>query len=74
MAVLRFRLAIDAEQMLAIYQGQANRIYVVTEQGTSLSLPAGSFRRFTEHRGLYGRFEIEIDENGKCLRLDRLSF
>lgn len=74
MAIFRFRLAIEAQQVMAIYRGQADRIYVVSEQGTSLSLPAGSFRRFVETRGLYGRFEIEIDDQGKCIHIERLSF
>lgn len=63
-------IALPAERLLAVYQGQVNRILVRSRDGIRVSLPAHHLRPFTTTVGVYGSFEMEFSEDGKltCLR------
>lgn len=65
-------IALPAERLLAVYQGQANRILVRSRDGTRVSLPAHHLRPFTTTTGVYGSFEMEFSDEGKLIRLRRL--
>ena len=65
-------IALPAERLLAVYQGQANRILVRSRDGTRVSLPAHHLRPFTTAAGVFGSFEMEFTDEGKLIRLRRL--
>lgn len=65
-------IALPAERLLAVYQGQANRILVRSREGTRVSLPAHHLRPFTTTAGIFGSFEMEFSDDGKLICLRRL--
>ncbi|MBE7926667.1 DUF2835 domain-containing protein [Pseudomonas saudiphocaensis] len=65
-------IALPAERLLAVYQGQANRVLVRSRDGTRVSLPAHHLRPFTTTAGVFGSFELEFSAEGKLIRLRRL--
>ncbi|PCI75008.1 MAG: topoisomerase II [SAR86 cluster bacterium] len=64
---IRFRLAIPAEKYLAYYQGNAKDIAVHSEDNRNVRFPASAIRQFLTHDGIFGRFEIQFDENNKLI-------
>ncbi|MCP4433557.1 MAG: DUF2835 domain-containing protein [Gammaproteobacteria bacterium] len=64
-----FNINLSADKTHRIYQGQARYILVYTDNGTSLQLPAINFQRYVTEQGIQGRFEVEIDDRNKIIRL-----
>lgn len=64
-----FNLALSADKVQAIYQGQARYILVESDDGVKLQLPAVNFRSFVTEDGINGRFAISIDANNKIQAL-----
>ena len=64
-----FDMALSAQQMMSIYEGQARFILVESLQGSKLQLPAANFRAYVRADGITGRFSVEIDHNNKILAL-----
>ncbi|MCP4387601.1 MAG: DUF2835 domain-containing protein [Gammaproteobacteria bacterium] len=67
-----FNLALSAQKVQAIYQGQARYIQVESDNGLKLQLPAANFRGFVTEDGINGRFAISIDANNKIQVLHRI--
>lgn len=65
-------IAISAERLLAVYQGQANRILLRSRDGRRVNLPAHHLRPFLAHEGVYGAFVLEFNSRGELLSLQRL--
>lgn len=65
-------IALSAQRLLAVYQGQANRVLLVSRDGRRVSLPAHHLRPFLDHQGVYGTFELEFSPAGELLELRRL--
>ncbi|UTW07419.1 DUF2835 domain-containing protein [Pseudomonas benzenivorans] len=65
-------IALSAERLRAVYQGQANRILLSSRDGRRVSLPAHHIRPFLTHEGVYGSFELEFSPKGQLLSLRRL--
>ncbi len=61
MPTLVLDIALPAERLLAVYQGQANRILVRSREGKRVSLPAQHLRPF-----------LHFAEQGQLLGLRRL--
>ncbi|MFC3914067.1 DUF2835 family protein [Pseudaeromonas sharmana] len=72
MRIYTFRLHFSAEQVLAIYRGDAQRVSVLSEQGLRIELQAQHLRRFIGHSGLHGRFRLRTDDNHRFLDLERI--
>lgn len=72
MRIYTFRLHFSAEQLLAIYRGDAQRVSVLSEQGLRVELQAQHLRRFIGHSGLHGRFRLRTDDNHRFLDLERI--
>lgn len=70
---LRFRLALSSEKYLAYYQGAAKNIVARTEDGRNIQFPANAIRRFLQHEGIYGLFEISFNEKNKLLGINRIA-
>ncbi|AJE15592.1 MULTISPECIES: DUF2835 domain-containing protein [Stutzerimonas] len=72
MPTLVLDIALPAERLLAVYQGQANRILVRSREGKRVSLPAQHLRPFLTREGVFGSFELHFAEQGQLLGLRRL--
>lgn len=72
MEVFYFALAIPRTHLLAYYQGHAQHILTVTDDGRRLQLPARTLRPFVTHAGLFGRFRAVVDSERRLLRLERV--
>ncbi|MEH6491283.1 DUF2835 domain-containing protein [Halopseudomonas sp.] len=66
-------LALPAERYLAWYQGRAERVLMYSRDGRRVSLPAHHLRPFLTHAGVYGSFRMSFTDEGKLLKLERLS-
>ncbi len=69
---VRFRLAIDAEQFLAYYQGAAKNVIVTAEDGRRIQFPADRLRRHVTAEGVFGRFELQFDERHRLIDLRKI--
>ena len=72
MASLVLDIALSAERLRVLYQGQANRIQALSRDGRRVSIPAHHFRPFLTHDGIYGSFELQFNDEGELLSLRRL--
>lgn len=69
---IRFHLAIPAEKYLAYYQGKARDIVVRSEDNRNIKFPASAIRSFLTHDGIYGLFEVQLDENNKLIGIEQI--
>lgn len=67
-----FRLAMPAEQVLAIYKG-VGKVLVQTETGLRVQINASHLRRFTTRDGIYGRFRMLVDDHNRMLAIEKIS-
>lgn len=65
MKVHRVSLSIPAERYVALYAGKVTSVRAVTEEGLRVQFPGKVLNRFVTHEGLYGRFELKIDNNNR---------
>lgn len=72
MKKLHLDIALSADEFLRVYQGTANRVLLRSREGKTVSLPAGRLQPFLTHEGIYGRFELNFDAQGKFISLRRL--
>ncbi|MBV7314612.1 DUF2835 domain-containing protein [Shewanella sp. NIFS-20-20] len=70
--VFRFSIQLNYGEFLPYYQGEINRVEVRSHQGQVLWVHARHLRRFLTSNGIRGTFEIQIDENGRLLSLNKL--
>ena len=66
---IRFRLAISVEEYLAYYQGRAQVVVARSEDNRTIRFPASAIRKFVTRDGIFGRFEISLDENNKLIAI-----
>lgn len=69
----RFRLLLSAEQVLSFYRGHITAVVVQADNGLRVQLDLRHFRRYFQHSGLDGRFELFTDENGKFKALQKIN-
>lgn len=69
----RFRLLLSAEQVLSYYHGHITAVVVQADNGLRVQLDLRHFRRYFQHSGLDGRFELFTDENGKFKALRKIN-
>ncbi len=67
-----FNMALSAQEIRSIYEGQARYILVDSDTGLKLQLPAVNFRNFVTTDGIHGRFSVTIDANNKIQELRKL--
>ncbi|WP_417349881.1 DUF2835 domain-containing protein [Ferrimonas sp.] len=68
-----FDLAIGWQQMQRYYQGQAQVVIVRCLQGRVIHLHPRYLRPFLSARGIHGRFQLTLDNEGQFLNLQRLA-
>lgn len=64
---------LTSEQVKQYYMGQKSRVQAYTDDGQSISVPYDILLKFVSHQGIYGRFEICYDDNGKFQGISRVS-
>ncbi|MDO2949816.1 DUF2835 family protein [Aeromonas simiae] len=67
-----FRLTLPADEVLRIYQGQARKLIVRSDQGPVLELAAERLRPFVTPEGIYGRFLLKTQDDHRFLALSRI--
>ncbi len=70
---LTFSISLSAEQFLRYYRGSAHSVIVRADDGRRIQLPANSLRPFVGKDGIYGRFQLSLDENNRIITIDRLA-
>lgn len=58
--------------MRRYYAGSARQVAAVDELGRSVRFPADILRRYVAHDGVYGRFRIDFDAQGRFREIERL--
>ncbi len=66
-----FKLSLPAEKYKAYYQGHAQNIQVICSEGKTLRFPANAIRQFLTADGIYGDFEMQVDEKNKLIGVVR---
>ncbi len=65
-------LAISADNYVQLYSGKVKNVRAVTENGLRVEFPGSILHRFVTHQGVYGRFQLCIDEKFKLQSIERL--
>lgn len=69
---IRFALSIPARRFIRYYEGSIQWIQVKAFDGSRVRFPASALRRFVTEEGVYGTFEMVIDENNKLVSLRKI--
>ena len=69
---LRFQIALPADKYLAYYKGTAQNIQVHSIDNKRIRFPANAIRKFLNHDGIYGLFEIKFDEKNKLVGIEKI--
>ena len=72
MPKFKFEMALSAQEIRSIYEGQMRSFLVISDGGIKLQLPAVNFRRFVTADGIRGRFSVTIDASNKLQELVKL--
>lgn len=67
-----FSLNVSYERFLPFYQGQVDTVQVVDEVGRRIDIPAIHFRQFLTRDGIFGKFELITQVDGKFITLNRI--
>lgn len=68
-----FRLALSRDEIMLMYQGQAKRLVVRTEQGLTLELGLEKIRAFVATNGVHGHFRLITEDDHRFVRLERVN-
>ncbi|MCE9955786.1 DUF2835 family protein [Aeromonas rivipollensis] len=68
-----FRLALGRDEIMLMYQGQARRLVVRTEQGLTIELGLEKIRSFVSVNRVHGHFRLVTQEDHRFVRLERIS-
>lgn len=66
---LHLDVSLPADEFLRVYQGSANRVFIRSREGRSVSLPAKYLQPYLTHEGVYGSFIMTFDNTGKLISL-----
>ncbi|ORU94439.1 MAG: topoisomerase II [Cycloclasticus sp. symbiont of Bathymodiolus heckerae] len=69
---LIFKLAISAEQYLSVYKGHAKAISTLSIDGRRIEFSAEKVKPFLTRDGIYGVFEMQINEKHQFLSIKKL--
>ncbi|MEQ1529928.1 MAG: DUF2835 domain-containing protein [Methylococcales bacterium] len=70
---IRFSLNLSYDQYLKVYQGFANNISVVADDGRRIAFPAGNIQTFLNKQGIQGYFEMELTPEHKFVGIKKLT-
>ncbi|MCT7361064.1 MAG: hypothetical protein COB09_11990 [Thalassobium sp.] len=69
---IELNLAISAQEYQRFYRGQVKQVVAQALDGRTIRFPANVLQQVVQHEGIYGRFAIEFDDQGKFQRIVRL--
>ena len=69
---IRFYLDISYDQYLAVYQGIAQSITTISDDGLRIVFPAGKIQRFLTKDGIHGHFEMELTQKNKFVAITKI--
>ncbi len=69
---IRFSLNLSYDQFLAVYQGQAQRVSVIADDGRRIEFPAGKIQSYLTKNGVQGYFEMTLTEENKFLGIEKI--
>ena len=69
---IRFSLDLSYDQYLRVYQGQAQRISAIADDGRSIVFPAGNIQPYLTCDGIQGHFEMTLAEGNKFAGIKKL--
>ena len=65
-------LAVSAQDYQSYYSGQIKQVVAYTVDGRRVRFPANILQHVVSHEGVYGRFQIDFDNEGKFLSIVRV--
>lgn len=69
---LIIRLAIPAEEFVRLYSGEARDVIALAETGETVRFPGSVLRGEVTHDGVYGRYRLSYDGDGRFVSIARL--
>jgi hypothetical protein len=66
-----FPLHISSEAYLDYYRGAARHVIARCVNGQTVQFPASLLQQFVTLEGIHGSFVLTVDENNKCIDLQR---
>lgn len=66
-------LAISPEECMRYYSGEAGVVIARARDGRTIQFPARMLRRFIDHAGVSGAFELLCDADSKLIAMERLA-
>ncbi len=71
--LIRFNLALPYDKYLKVYQGQAQNISVIADDGRRISFPARNIQSYLSKDGIYGYFEMTLTSQNKFISLRQIT-
>lgn len=65
-------IAVSAQDYQSYYSGQIKQVVAYTVDGRRVRFPANILQHVVSHEGVYGRFQIDFDNEGKFLSIVRV--
>lgn len=72
MAKVTIDISLPAYEYKEMYQGSVKHLVARSRDGRMIQLPLSIFQRYVTHKGVYGAFEVEFDENKKLVNIKKL--
>lgn len=69
---VRFRIDLPAEAFLRYYRGSARAVIVQADDNRRYQLPAGRLQPFLLKEGIYGDFEMVVDNSNRLIDIFRI--
>ena len=66
-----FHLRIPAGRYLEYYRGSVRHVVARCTTGQNVQFPASLLQKFVAPDGIDGRFVLTVDDNNKCISLER---
>lgn len=66
-------LKIPHHQLLYYYGGEVDAVVAKTTDGRIIRFPANILRSVVQSNGVYGTFELVLDENHKFVSINRIN-
>ncbi len=73
MSIIRFRLNLDYDEYLKVYQGVAKNVYARADDGRVIAFPAGNIQAFLTRTGIQGYFEMTLTAENKFVRVIKIA-
>jgi hypothetical protein len=68
-----FRLSLNSDEIMLMYQGHARRLVVRSEQGLTLELGIEKIRPFVAISGVHGYFRLKTQDDYRFISLERIN-